>query len=135
MDTLTPTERSERMRRVKSRDTRPELLLRELTWELGYRYRKHRRDIPGCPDMAFIGQKRVVFLHGCFWHRHDCTSGQRKPKTRRTFWANKFQRNIERDSTVRDQLKAAGWRALVVWECELKKPDRVQRQLRKFLDA
>lgn len=135
MDTLTTGERSERMRRVKARDTKPELELRRLVWSLGYRYRKHRRDVIGHPDIAFIGRKRAIFLHGCFWHRHDCPSGRRAPKSRQAFWRAKFERNAARDVEVGRALKAAGWRALVVWECELRDAARVERRVRKFLDA
>ena len=135
MDTLTPKERSERMRRVKCRDTKPELRLRRLVWGLGYRYRKHRRDVPGNPDLAFITRKRAIFLHGCFWHRHDCPSGRRAPKSRVRFWNNKFRRNVERDAVVAGLLRRAGWIALVVWECELRNPPNVQKKLKRFLDA
>lgn len=135
MDTLTTEQRSERMARVRSRDTKPELKLRELVWRLGYRYRKNKASIIGKPDIAFVGRKCAIFLHGCFWHRHGCTSGQREPKSRLDFWRSKFQRNVERDAEVRQQLTAAGWRSLVVWECELRDPLAVQDRVREFLDA
>jgi DNA mismatch endonuclease (patch repair protein) len=123
------------MRRVRSRDTGPERRLRALVWSLGYRYRKDRRDVIGNPDIVFIGKKSAIFLHGCFWHRHDCPSGIREPKSRKKFWSAKFKRNTERDRTVHAELKAAGWKSLVVWECELKNASRVERKVRKFLDA
>lgn len=135
MDTLTREERSERMRRVKSQDTKPELELRRLVWGLGYRYRKNRRDVIGHPDIAFVGGKRAIFLHGCFWHRHDCPFGCRTPKSRTAFWTAKFDRNVRRDAKVMDKLKAAGWRALVIWECELRDHSKIERRVRKFLDA
>jgi DNA mismatch endonuclease (patch repair protein) len=135
MDTLSPIERSERMRRVKGRDTKPELKLRKMVWSLGYRFRKHRRDVPGNPDLAFVGRQRAIFLHGCFWHRHDCPSGQRLPKSRVTFWKEKFGRNVERDSIVAKALRRAGWRSLVIWECELKSEGSVERRIKRFLDA
>jgi DNA mismatch endonuclease (patch repair protein) len=135
MDTLTPKQRSERMRRVRSRDTKPEVALRRLVFSLGYRFRKNRRDIVGNPDIAFIGKKRAIFVHGCFWHRHRCANGQRAPKSRRTFWTKKFENNVRRDAVVRRDLKTAGWRSLVVWECELKNLSRVERRVRRFLDA
>lgn len=135
MDTLTRQERSERMGRVKSRDTKPELELRRLVWGLGHRYRKNRRDVIGQPDITFVGRRRAIFLHGCFWHRHDCASGKRAPKSRREFWNAKFEQNVTRDARVMRELKAAGWRALVVWECELNNQQRVKRRVRKFLDA
>src|SRR5438477_53160 len=111
MDTLTVAQRSERMRRVKSRDTKPEWELRRLVWALGHRYRKNRRDVIGQPDLAFLGRKRAIFLHGCFWHRHDCPSGQRVPKTKKTFWHAKFEQNVQRDAHVMRELRATGWRA------------------------
>jgi DNA mismatch endonuclease, patch repair protein len=135
MDTLTCGERSERMRRVKSRDTKPEQALRTLVWALGYRYRKHRRDVPGNPDLAFVGRKRAIFLHGCFWHRHDCPSGRRTPKSRVMFWTEKFRRNVKRDAVVAKSLKRAGWKALVIWECELCTPPIIERKIKRFLDA
>ena len=135
MDTLTKRERSERMKRVRSQDTGPERRLRAIVWSLGYRYRKYRRDIIGKPDIAFIGKKSAIFLHGCFWHRHDCPSGVRAPKTRKKFWSAKFKRNVKRDAAVHVGLRAAGWKSLVVWECELRNPSRVERRVRKFLDA
>lgn len=135
MDTLSPEQRSERMRRVKSQDTKPELQLRRLVWGLGYRYRKNRRDVIGHPDIAFIGRKRAIFLHGCFWHRHDCPAGRRVPKSKTDFWNAKFERNLERDALVMKKLKAAGWKALVIWECELNDHAKVERRVRRFLDA
>jgi DNA mismatch endonuclease (patch repair protein) len=135
MDTLTRKERSERMRRVKGRDTKPERQIRQLVWGLGYRYRKHRRDVTGNPDLAFIGRRRAIFVHGCFWHRHKCTSGQRSPKSRIAFWNEKFRRNVARDAFVAKQLKLDGWKSLVIWECELRKPEKIQTKIKRFLDA
>lgn len=135
MDTLTRRERSERMRRVKSRDTKPELELRRVARALGHRYRKNRRDVIGQPDLAFMGPHRAIFLHGCFWHRHDCAWGRREPKSRIAFWRAKFDQNVARDARAMRRLKAAGWRALVIWECELSDRRKVERRLRKFLDA
>ena len=117
MDTLSPSERSSRMGLVRSRDTKPELLLRRLVWSLGFRYRKNARQVIGHPDLAFIGRKRAIFLHGCFWHRHGCAAGIRVPKSRVNFWTEKFRQNKNRDARVMRQLKSSGWRALVVWEC------------------
>ncbi|MGD0192277.1 MAG: very short patch repair endonuclease [Rhizomicrobium sp.] len=135
MDTLTPAQRSEHMRRIRSRDTRPEVSLRRLVWSLGYRYRKNRRGLIGSPDLAFVGRKRAIFLHGCFWHRHRCSAGVRVPKSRVDYWKAKFTRNVHRDAVVMRQLKSVGWRALVIWECQLADTSRVARRIRKFLDA
>jgi len=135
MDTLSPAQRSERMGRVRSRDTKPELALRKLVWGLGHRYRKNVASVPGKPDMAFIGRKRAIFLHGCFWHRHDCASGRREPKSRVDFWTSKFARNVSRDVEVRRRLTAEGWDSLVVWECELRDKAFVELRVRDFRDA
>src|SRR5258708_17536321 len=126
MDTLTPHERSERMRRVKSQDTKPEIRLRQLVWGLGYRYRKNLRNVPGNPDIALLGRKRAIFLHGCFWHRHHCPSGRRAPKSRTEFWEAKFSRNVQRDAVVIKELKDAGWRSLIIWECELENRSSIE---------
>jgi len=135
MDTLNREQRSERMRRVKARDTKPEIRLRRLVWSMGYRYRKNRRDIVGQPDLSFIKRKRAIFLHGCFWHRHDCASGRRSPKSRIKFWNSKFERNVRRDAAVMIGLKSKGWQGLVIWECELRDESCVALRVRKFLDA
>jgi DNA mismatch endonuclease (patch repair protein) len=135
MDTLTRNQRSERMRRIKSRDTRPELQLRRLVWALGHRYRKNQRAVRSKPDIAFVSRKRAMFLHGCFWHRHDCPLGRRTPKSRVGFWSKKFNDNVQRDARVMRELRTEGWTALVVWECELHDQGKVERRLRRFLDA
>jgi DNA mismatch endonuclease (patch repair protein) len=135
MDTLTKAQRSARMRRIRSKDTAPELALRRLVWSLGYRYRTNRRDVPGNPDLTFIGRRRAIFLHGCFWHRHRCTMGQRTPKSRIKFWLDKFDRNVARDKVVMRELRSCGWRSMVVWECELRNAARVEKRVKAFLDA
>jgi DNA mismatch endonuclease, patch repair protein len=135
MDTLSEQERSARMRLIKSSDTKPELVLRRLVWALGYRYRKNSPSVPGHPDLSFIGKKRAVFLHGCFWHRHDCAMGTRAPKSKTQFWNAKFERNVQRDALVAKALEANGWHSLVIWECELRNPANLTRRIKEFLDA
>ena len=135
VDTLTPAQRSERMARVRSKDTVPELKVRRLAHGLGYRYRKHRRDLPGRPDMAFISRRKVVFVHGCFWHRHDCPMGRRLPKSRQQFWFSKLERNRERDAEILEQLRNAGWDTLIIWECETRDVSVLVDRLKGFLDA
>lgn len=135
MDTLSPLARSERMSLVRSAGTKPEIKLRKLVWKLGHRYRKNAVSIIGTPDIAFVRRKRAIFLHGCFWHRHDCPNGRRLPKSRLEFWQPKFERNVARDTEVGERLKAAGWRALVVWECQMRNPAQVEQRVREFLDA
>ncbi len=135
MDTLSPEERSEQMRRIKARDTEPELRLRRLVWNLGFRYRKHVRNLPGTPDIALVSLKRAIFLHGCFWHRHNCPAGQRTPRSRTQFWNRKFKQNVTRDLATQSALKKAGWKSLIVWECELVNISSVERRIKRFLDA
>jgi DNA mismatch endonuclease, patch repair protein len=135
MDTLTRAQRSERMRQVKSRDTAPELKLRRLVWALGHRYRKNHSSVMGRPDLAFVGRKKAIFVHGCFWHRHSCPSGRRTPKSKVGFWRQKFNANVRRDAKVSRELRAEGWKSLVVWECQLGNRASVGRRVRRFLDA
>ncbi|GGL19061.1 very short patch repair endonuclease [Caulobacter rhizosphaerae] len=119
-DVFTPAKRSAVMARVKSKDTRPELLLRRLLTGLGARYRLHRKDLPGSPDVAMPGRRLAIFVHGCFWHGHDCARGSRVPKANRDYWLAKVARNMARDARNRADLAAAGWRVETVWECEMK---------------
>lgn len=116
-----PVSRSENMRRIRSKDTAPELLVRRLVWSLGYRYRLHRKDLPGKPDLVFGTRKKVIFVHGCFWHQHPAgCSDSRLPKSRLGYWLPKLQRNCERDAKAVAALEAAGWQVLIIWDCETK---------------
>lgn len=135
MDTLTPAERSVRMSRIRSKDTKPELLVRQLLHRLGYRYRLHRRDLPGAPDLVFHGRSKIVFVHGCFWHSHARCKVANKPKSRRSFWLEKFARNIERDRRNVADLRDLGWQVHVVWECETRNTELLAARLSKFLDG
>ena len=120
MDKLTPQRRSENMRQIRGKNTAPELAVRKLCRELGFTgYRIHRRDLPGKPDLAWIGRKLAVFVHGCFWHGHNCVEGIRKPKSNQAYWIPKIERNRQRDIENIAALKAAGWVVLIVWECEI----------------
>ncbi|WP_249138362.1 very short patch repair endonuclease [Phenylobacterium montanum] len=121
------------MAKVKGRDTRPELIVRRLLWRLGARYRLHRKDLPGSPDIVLPGRRLVVFVHGCFWHGHDCARGARVPKANRDYWLAKVARNRARDVQTRKKLEAAGWRVEVVWECELKAAAALEARLRSLL--
>ncbi len=121
------------MQAVRSKDTAPERAVRQLTTQLGYRYRLHRKDLPGTPDLAFIGRRKVVFVHGCFWHGHDCARGARTPQHNSAYWVAKIARNQARDSAHLATLAANGWKTLVVWECELKYPAGVRDRLERFL--
>ena len=121
------------MRAVKSRDTTPELAVRALLRKFAPGYRLHRSDIPGKPDIAYLGRKRAIFVHGCFWHGHDCARGARMPKANADYWRAKIARNVARDARNQDALAARGWRALIVWECALKDRAALEQKLRDFL--
>ena len=135
VDTLSPAQRSERMSRVRSRDTKPELLVRKLVHGLGYRYRLHRKDLPGKPDLVFGPRRKVILVHGCFWHGHDDPNCKlaRAPKSRVEFWGPKLARNRERDREVERRLNESGWEALILWECELRDRAGLEQRMRAFL--
>lgn len=135
MDTLTPRQRSERMALVRGKDTKPELIVRSLIHGLGYRYRLHWRELPGTPDLVFTSKRKVIFVHGCFWHRHANCSLARLPKSRKEFWETKLQGNVERDARNMRALKRDGWRVLLIWECELKDMSRLTKRIGRFLNA
>src|ERR1700730_585238 len=121
------------MAAVHSKNTSPELAVRKIVHALGYRYRLHVRKLPGSPDMVFPACRKVVLVHGCFWHRHRKCRYASAPKTRRKFWEAKFATNVIRDRRVRLELKRMDWVVLTVWQCELKKPERLARRLNDFL--
>ncbi len=125
--------RSRTMRAVKSKNTGPELLVRHLLHANGYRYRLHAKNLPGCPDLVFPGRKKIVFIHGCWWHGHDCTRGSRIPNTNTDYWIKKVVRNRARDLASRRQLQSDGWRVLALWECELRDEGSVLKRLVQFL--
>ncbi|HEX7799530.1 MAG TPA: very short patch repair endonuclease [Asticcacaulis sp.] len=127
--------RSRTMRAVKSKDTAPELRVRRLVHAMGYRYRLHRKDLPGHPDLVFPGRRKAIFIHGCFWHGHDCRRGARMPKTNADYWTAKIGRNRERDARTLAELAKLGWGVCVLWECELKDEAALRRTLRAFLDG
>ena len=120
------------MRAIRSKDTSPEMAVRSLVHRLGYRFRLHRRDLPGKPDLVFASRRKVIFVHGCFWHAHDCKPAL-VPKTNRDFWGPKLQRNSIRDEENLQLLAAEGWDSLVIWQCELKDMQAVAAKVRKFL--
>jgi DNA mismatch endonuclease, patch repair protein len=128
-------QRSATMRAVKSRDTGPEKTVRALLRGFAPHYRLNRRDLPGSPDIAYIGRKRVIFVHGCFWHGHDCPRGARAPKANADYWRAKIARNRARDEKNLAALAVRGFRALIVWECELKDRAATEDRLRAFLAA
>lgn len=131
-DNLTKEKRSKIMRSIRPKDTRPELLVRKILTSMGYRYRLHRKDIPGCPDIAFIGRKKAIFVNGCFWHAHDKCPIAQIPDSK--FWREKLAANKTRDQKALANLKSIGWKTLTLWECKLQNERRVRNALKKFLN-
>lgn len=135
MDTLSPIERSERMGRVRGKDTKPEMAVRRLVHGMGFRYRLHSGKLPGRPDLVFAGLKSVIFVHGCFWHRHPGCARCRMPKSRLEYWEPKLEENRNRDLRNQRKLRKEGWRVMVIWECQLADPDRVKRRILRYLGS
>lgn len=133
MDRLSPSDRSRLMGKVRGKDTSPEMAVRKAAHALGYRFRLHRRGLPGSPDLVFPGRRKAIFVHGCFWHRHPGCRLASMPKTRVEFWQAKFARNVERDAEVEGKLRADGWDVLTVWQCETRDVERLTAALREFL--
>lgn len=133
-DVYSPEKRSAVMRRVKGKDTTPELAVRKALTRLGARYRLHRKDLPGKPDIVLPGRRLALFVHGCFWHGHDCARGARVPKQNRDYWVGKVARNRDRDAANRAALERQGWRVETIWECELKDRATFDRTLTGLLN-
>lgn len=134
-DTHSPEQRSFNMSRIKERDTKPEMVVRSLVHQLGFRFRLHRKDLPGKPDLVFPSRKKIIFVHGCFWHMHDCRYGRVVPKTNDEYWRNKRQGNVERDKKNLAVLQELGWRVLILWECQVKYSENLDKMLMEFLSA
>lgn len=133
MDILTSAERSAHMSRIRARNTQPEMVVRQAAHALGLRYRLHRKDLPGSPDLVFPGRRRAIFVHGCYWHRHSGCRLAYTPKSNTAFWQAKFERNVARDKEALVALEEDGWRTAVIWECETRRPDGIPDRLRSFL--
>lgn len=133
MDRVSIAQRSENMRQIKSKDSIPELTVRRLVHQLGYRYRLHDHSLPGRPDLVFPQRRKIIFVHGCFWHVHQRCKLSHVPSSRQEYWQPKLQRNNARDRLHRRRLKQLGWTVFVVWECEVASPELADR-LRRFLD-
>jgi len=129
MDRITKEQRSAVMARVRGKNTRPELMVRRAAHSIGLRFRLHRRDLPGVPDLVFPKYKIALFVHGCFWHRHPGCKRATFPKSRKQFWSQKLNRNVERDALVMAKLERMGWRPVVVWECETKDSQKLATRL------
>lgn len=123
------------MARIGPRDSKPEMIVRRLAHALGYRYRLHRRDLPGTPDMVFPRLRKAIFVHGCFWHRHEGCKYSTTPKTRTDFWEDKFKKNTERDARKERELRALGWDVLTIWECETRNPNCLNEKLNNWLGS
>jgi len=135
-DVLTPEQRRKCMSSIKGRDTSPEMIVRRMVHSFGYRYSLHRKDLPGKPDLVFSRSKKVIFVHGCFWHVHRCRYGKVKPKTNAQFWTDKRESNRMRDMRNRKLLKKIGWGTLIVWECwtrDIKKLQQLESRILSFL--
>ena len=129
-----PATRRRTMQAVRSKDTGPELYVRRLLHGQGYRYRIHRKDLPGCPDLVFARMRKAIFIDGCFWHGHTCSRGRRVPKLNRDYWQRKIARNRARDGKTRGELRRLGWSVLSIWECELRNESKTLRRLTRFLE-
>lgn len=134
-DHITPAQRSFNMSRVRSKNTTPELVVRKALWARGYRFRLHRNDLPGKPDIVLPSRRVAVFVHGCFWHRHPACRCASTPKTRTEFWTAKFARNVDRDEQAMTRLAELGWRTHVVWECETKRTGSFWPALSQLLES
>jgi DNA mismatch endonuclease, patch repair protein len=132
-DRLTPEQRSANMARIRSKDTFPELRVRKAAHGLGYRYRLHRKDLPGKPDLVFPRLSSLIFVHGCFWHRHEGCPDCSQPKSRKEYWTPKFEATIVRDARAVALLQATGWKVLIIWDCETTKPAELNAKLTAFL--
>lgn len=125
--------RSRTMRAVKGRDTQPELAVRRLTHQMGFRFRLCRKDLPGCPDLVFPRLRKVIFINGCFWHGHNCARGSRIPKSNKEYWLKKIRKNRERDQKSLKLLASTGWKPLVIWECEIRNESILRKRTKRFL--
>jgi len=133
VDVHSKKQRSYNMSQIKSKNTRPEILVRSLVHRMGYRYSLHRKDLPGKPDLVLVKRKKVIFVHGCFWHMHRCRYGSVVPKTNKKFWKIKREGNVDRDKRNLRKLRKEGWKVLVVWECQTRNSERLIDKLKKFL--
>jgi len=133
VDRVSSEKRTLIMAAIRSKDTLPELAVRRLVHGLGYRYRLHAKDLPGCPDLVFSGRRKIIFVHGCFWHRHPRCRYSTTPKSHVDFWLAKFEKNVARDRRERRELKKMGWSVLVAWQCELKNLQRLSQRIKAFL--
>ncbi|RJP34203.1 MAG: DNA mismatch endonuclease Vsr [Candidatus Omnitrophota bacterium] len=133
-DNLSFEQRKYCMSQIREKDTKPEIIIRKIVHALGYRFRLHRRDLPGCPDLVFPSRRKIIFVHGCFWHRHSGCSKSTTPTTRNDYWIKKFKGNVKRDRTNIKSLRNQGWDVLVIWECETKETEKLYENIKYFLE-
>lgn len=131
---LSKAQISARMRRIRKKDTKPELVVRRLVHRLGFRFRLHRNDLPGTPDLVFVSRKKVILVHGCFWHQHSCALGSKQPRANPDYWLPKLARNVSRDAANQRLLAEQGWDTLVVWECETRADGNLVERIVPFLN-
>lgn len=132
-DTLTAEQRKACMQAVKGKDTTPEMSVRKLAHAMGYRYALHAKSLPGKPDLVFVSRKKIIFVHGCFWHKHNCRHGRISPVNNSDYWSGKRKRNAERDKEHIQALRREGWKVLVIWECWTRDADSLSKRLEAFL--
>jgi DNA mismatch endonuclease (patch repair protein) len=135
VDVFPKEKRSQIMANIKGKDTKPEKVVRSLLHKMGYRFRLHRRDLPGNPDIVLPKYKKVIFVHGCFWHGHAGCPRAKRPNTNKAFWNEKLTKNIDRDNRNQQKLKKLGWDYLIIWQCQIKKPkkDQLRNQLEEYI--
>lgn len=135
VDRLTPEQRRLNMSRIRSKNTKPEMAVRSIVYAAGYRYRVHGRGLPGTPDLVFSSRRKVIFVHGCFWHSHDCPKGRVVPVTNADFWVEKRAKAVRRDLEALAALSERGWQSLIIWECQTRDSNEVVDCVRRFLDG
>jgi len=135
VDVLTKKQRSYCMSRIRGKGTKPEIAVRKIIHNLGYRYRLHKKNLPGCPDIVLSNYRKIIFVNGCWWHRHNCRLGRRSPKSRLRYWLPKLRANKERYIRNLRKLRNQGWKVLTVWECQTRKPEKLSRRIREFLES
>ncbi|WP_226477455.1 very short patch repair endonuclease [Pseudomonas sp. MWU16-30323] len=133
-DVVTPEQRSRNMSKIKGKNTKPEMTVRSMCHELGFRYRLHRKDLPGTPDLVFPKHRLCLFVHGCFWHRHPGCKYAYTPKSRLDFWLPKLAKNVERDMKAKRALEVSGWRVSIIWECQTKNRDTLRAEIQKMIN-
>lgn len=134
-DVVTPEQRSRNMSKIKGKNTKPEMIVRSMCHELGLRYRLHRKDLPGTPDLVFPKRRLCLFVHGCFWHRHPGCKYSYTPKSRLDYWLPKLAKNVERDMKAKRALEISGWRVSIIWECQTKNRDILRAEIQKMINT